>query len=291
MRSSVLEVGLSREVVELGSELPVEVRIKSDIDCRSLKVSLVAIAEGRVRCRYTASRVALGEDEEEEEYVTRRVRFSNEVLRVEDVVAKGKLVRGSRYDVVLKVPKEAPPTYVGKSFSIKWFVEAKIDRRFRKDIVVRKEVVINQLLKEPLSSNEFVGASGKLRVKVVIESLSNSLIKGRLFLRATKDIKYKEIKVGLIRRESIKLREIPDEPGSTYDIECEPYEELVREFVLSRDSVLGTDEWFSKELSIELPKDFKPVSTADFKSEAVLSVKVRKKGFFAGSEEVRVKLL
>ncbi len=296
---SLMELNLGKESVRLGDELPINISVKSEVGCRGLKVTLLAIAEGKAKCEYVAREEYVGSDEEEDysnfEEVRRSkvIKFSEVVFKKEYLVKEGNLSPGN-YELTIKLPNEGvPPTYEGRSFSIKWFVEAKIDRRFRRDVVVRKSFVVEDGSLKELKS-KYLSVKHPLRLELRSLVINDDSLSTEVVIVSGKKIKCKEVKLQLIRREGVKLTDIPGEDYA-YDIRCNPYEEVIKEVVIGKYLTVDPSNDFIRRVSIELPrnfiKDFKVFKVGGFSSSLVVNVKLRKKGFFGGTEEVSVELM
>ena len=141
-----LEIDTDKNDYFLGDTVGAVLRIKTNKEFDFSEIRLEMICETALRYevtrRYSLYSYSMTEDEDPDEMVVEVQTFKLTELK-KQVMGEGKVPReGLVIEGELNIPSNSPPTYNGGLIKTKWILKAVINRKRRRDIVAKKEIVI-----------------------------------------------------------------------------------------------------------------------------------------------------
>ncbi len=282
-----LIVQLEHPSVRIGSQVRGAVTVRSDSPIRAggLRIELKAVTKARGVCveremsedsYYDYTETSLG-----------KRGFTAAIFKSSETIAGGS-IRPGTHPFSVSIPLDVPPTFSGKALSISWYVEAVIDRPFRRDLRESSQLYVYPEVPRP-EPTTVASTAGELRLEAVLPATAlTPSLPGLITVAigAVKPVRCKEVAAVLKRVENITYSEPGTTPTSTIACHAD-YSEVIHREVIARNIELGPDTPLTHQLPIHAP----PIPSAEtgaLKVGLVLQVMCKKKGFLGGTESVGV---
>ncbi len=233
--------------------------VRLELICRST-------LEYNVVRRYSAT---YPEDENPDEFVYEKRTFELFKIR-ERIMEKGEIpTREINLEKNLKIPADAPPTFIGSLIKTNWVIKAVVSRGFKRDIVEEKTIkILGQITdNELMQPRELPSDLKDLSITINLPKFAyvlGEVIEGDINLRPLKNLKFNEIRVELICAEILNPSKIlPVNPPSLSDFQGEHFHKIAQESI-ARNIDLRENLEHKFQFRLNIPNIQKPTCETDY---------------------------
>jgi len=215
-----LEVKTGRDPYFPGENLQAHLNIETNkkFNFKELRLELICQSTFRWDVVRRYSLYSSGSEDEDpdemvHEFFTFKLMELKEVLAGEEEVTKA----GIKVSGEIGIPEDAPPTFAGGWIKTIWTLKAVIDRRLRKDIVAKKQIVVLSKVSPeevggginiPIDRKDF---SGYIKLPRTVFMIGET-IEGEIELVPTKNLEIDELKMEMFNRGTIIPERVLSQP-------------------------------------------------------------------------------